>query len=136
MCQWIDTVDYLPKSKSVHEFGFASPDGIFPYFFSAKSLILDLQWTHKKIISLRTTGKHTINHFHKGGKSQSWSPYPMASICGRENAVAMMKNRVQYTRGFTKRTLISAAFTSLATLAISTATTDIAGTCELLQTSY
>lgn len=47
----------------------------------------------------------------------------MASICGRENAVAMMKNLVQYTRGFTKRTLISEALTSLATLAISTATT-------------
>eukprot|EP01018_Ginkgo_biloba_P009801 Gb_07752 [translate_table: standard] len=29
---------------------------------------------------------------------------PIASICGREKAVAMMKKRVQYTRGFTKRT--------------------------------
>jgi hypothetical protein len=34
----------------------------------------------------------------------------------------MIKNLVQYTRGFTKRTLISEALTSLATLAISTAT--------------
>lgn len=46
----------------------------------------------------------------------------MASICGRENAVAIMKNRVQYTRGLTKRTFISPAFTSLATLATATAT--------------
>ena len=35
----------------------------------------------------------------------------------------MIKNLVQYTRGFTKRTFISEALTSLATLAISTATT-------------
>lgn len=55
----------------------------------------------------------------------------MASIWGRENAVAMIKKRVQYTKGFTKRTLISAALTSLATLANATATTQMAGNCHL-----
>lgn len=41
--------EFLPKSKSVHELGFESPDGTFPYFFSAISLILDLkQWDRKK----------------------------------------------------------------------------------------
>lgn len=55
-------------------------------------------------------------------KPQHMISYPMASICGRENAVAIMKNRVQYTRGLTKRTFMSPALTSLATLATAIAT--------------
>lgn len=60
-----------------------------------------------------------------------WRPYPIALICGRENAVTIIKNRVQYTRGFTKRTFISPAFTSFATLANSTATREIKGNDKL-----
>lgn len=47
----------------------------------------------------------------------------IASIRGREKCCCSdKKNRVQYARGFTKRIPISAALTSLETLAIATAT--------------
>lgn len=54
VCSFVELISYKkkplglsfknsPKSNRVHELGFLSPDGTFPYFFSARSLILELQ---------------------------------------------------------------------------------------------
>lgn len=131
---------HLPKSNNVHELGFESPVATFPYSFSARSFIFDLHQNINKYCSTQkprtlhlilwlrlTESTGLVFHLNLAGKNsntwyRSYYSYPIASIWGRENAVVIIKKRVQYTRGFTKRTLISSAFTSLATLATFTAT--------------
>lgn len=72
-----------PKSNKVHAFGFTSPLATLPYFFSARSLILDLHHNEKVCLG---------DGFRKWNRE---SIYPIASIWGRENAVVMMKKRAQ-----------------------------------------
>ena len=122
--------DHLPKSNNVQELGFVSPDGTLPYFFSARSLIFDLHCSvrqndqFKDCYRLINMAIITLFQPKRWRPSSKLELYPIASIWGRENAVVMIKNRVQYTRGFTNSTFISAAFTWLATFANSTATTE------------
>lgn len=125
-------IPHLPKSNRVHELGLASPVGTFPYFFSARSLILVLNSSIRSGSNMLPSPPHSAAWNSDLKKSEMiWRPYPIALICGRENAVTIIKNRVQYTRGFTKRTFISPAFTSFATLANSTATREIEGNDKL-----